>query len=193
MRSSMFIRGLEVVVTRIGKWATSIGVTSLAFASVLGVGTAASAAPPIGISGQFQEIGPDNFISVNPTPDFLYIGYDVHPIVFTGSLTGTSSSLEHTAERPNFTFETHNIETFSDVVVRDTSGNRVGEGGLVINFNATGYFTLNQDGSLGGALKGVWQIVSSSGGLAGLQGSGKVTGAPGSTTGYGTYAGTVHW
>ena len=160
--------------------------------------TAISAAPAgastqYQLSGSFAEIGPDNFVEVNPTPPSMYIGVDIHPIVFSGGLVGTATSTEHTTEHANGTFETHNTEAFDNVTVTADDGTVIGSGSLVINFNATGFFTLDSSGNvIDAGFTGVWQIVSAGGGLAGLQGSGKVTGVPGSTSGYGTYTGAVH-
>jgi hypothetical protein len=154
---------------------------------------AAGAATQHRISGSFLEEGPDDFVAVNPTPGFVYVGIDVHPIAFWGGLTGTATSTEHTAERSNGTFETHNIESFANVTVTADDGTVIGSGSLVINFNATGFFAFDNMGNVTDAgFTGAWQIVSAGGGLAGLQGSGTVTGIPGSIGGNGTYTGAVH-
>lgn len=168
-------------------------VTLAASATAAIAPAAAGAATQYQISGTFAELGPDNFVKVNPTPPSMYIGVDVHPIVFFGGLVGTATSTEHTTEHANGTFETHNIEAFDNVTVTADDGTVIGSGSLVINFNATGFFTLDSSGNvIDAGFSGVWQIVSAGGGLAGLQGSGKVTGVPGSTSGYGTYTGAVH-
>jgi hypothetical protein len=146
------------------------------------------------ISGAFQEIGPDNFTRVNPTSPNVSVTVDEHPIVFEGGLVGTSNSIEHTVGRSNLAFETHNIEVFDNVTVTTDSGALVGTGSLTINFNATGNFTVDDQGNLtGGAFTGTFEIVSGGGQLSGLHGRGTVVGVPGSTSGFGTYTGSVHF
>jgi hypothetical protein len=173
---------------------------ALLSACALAAGTTGLAAPAFAgspaktISGTFNEIGPDNFLRVNPTSSKVSVTVDVHPIVFAGGLTGTAASTEHTVGRSNLTFETHNIEAFDSVTVTATDGTVIGTGPLTVNFNATGNFTVDELGNLtGGAFTGTFEIVDAGGALSGLRGRGTVIGVPGSTSGYGTYTGSVHF
>lgn len=154
---------------------------------------AAGASTQYQVSGSLLEVGPDSILSVNPTPGLPFVGTDVHPVVFSGGLTGTAMSTEHTVERADGSFETRNIESFANVTVTADDGTVIGSGSLVIDFNATGYLTFDSSFNItGGAFTGVWQIVSAGGGLAGLQGSGTASGVPGTVGGHGTYLGAVH-
>jgi len=117
------------------------------------------------ISGTFSEIGPDNFVRLNPTPPNVFVGVDVHPIVFAGSLVGTATSTEHfDSNVVTGNFETHNTEAFDNVTLTADDGTVLGTGSVVFNFNAHGFFTYDSSGNVVNAgMTGVWQVVSASG------------------------------
>jgi hypothetical protein len=111
----------------------------------------------------------------------------VTPSCFSGGLSGTSISTEHTVLRPDLSFETHNSIDFTGTVTTN-DGTVLGTGTLLINFDATGSFVPDP-----GSFAAHFEIVGSGGGLAGLHGNGTVTGVPGVPGGNRTATGTVHF
>jgi hypothetical protein len=128
---------------------------------------------------------------VNGFPGTNEIQIFTHPIEVTGGLSGTGFDQERAwFDAHNFDFTSHDDVTwdpsssYGPMTVTCPDGT-TRTGGLEINFLATGNYIAN-------AFTATYQIVGSSGGLAGTTGSGKMTGEPGVPGGNGTYTGTVH-
>jgi hypothetical protein len=108
-----------------------------------------------------------------------------HPIFFDGNLTGVGDAQERVvAHNQNGTFEVHDRVAFQGTATC-TDGRVLGAGGLDFNFVATGSFVDN-------AFKAHFEVIGSSGGLAGTQGNGTISGVPGVPGGNGPYDGTLH-
>jgi hypothetical protein len=108
-----------------------------------------------------------------------------HPIFFDGNLTGVGNAQERVvAHNQNGAFEVHDRVAFQGTATC-TDGRVLGAGGLDINFVATGSFVTNQ-------FTAHFEVIGSSGGLAGTTGSGTVSGVPGVPGGNGPYDATLH-
>jgi hypothetical protein len=108
-----------------------------------------------------------------------------HPIVFDGNLTGVGDAKERVvAHNQNGAFEVHDRVAFQGTATC-ADGRVLGAGGLVINFVATGSFVTN-------SFTAHFEVIGSSGGLAGTHGNGTVSGVPGVPGGNGPYDGTLH-
>ncbi len=110
------------------------------------------------------------------------IGVFTHPIFFDGSLSGVGIAEERdVVHLQNDAIDVHARVAFTGTV-KCVDGRVLGAGGLVLNFNAVADST---------SFAAHFQVIRSSGGLAGTQGSGTVTGVPGVPGGNGPYDGTL--
>jgi hypothetical protein len=145
---------------------------------------AAQAAPACDIHGTILEgdlSGPENITVHGNT----VIDEFTHPIFFDGSMSGVGIAEERNViHLQNGTADVHARIAFTGVVTC-ADGRVLGTGGLEINFNATADFAAN-------SFTGHFQVIGSSGGLAGTNGNGTLSGVPGVPGGNGPYDGTLH-
>lgn len=166
-----------------------------ACALALPAGAQAASGTSCQVTGTMAELGPLNFLSQdirgNNEIDRL-----THPIALTGGISGTGFDQERSwASGVTGDFTTHDIVTFAsslgdpftDATV--TCGDKTLTGGLEVNFLGTGNGFANNGQ---GAFTAHFEIIGSSGDLAGTTGEGTMSGVPGYDSGYGTYVGTLH-
>jgi hypothetical protein len=108
-----------------------------------------------------------------------------HPIFFDGNLSGIGVA----EERQVFHVQNNTADVQAKIAFTGTAtcadGRVLGTGGLEFNFNARVSFVTN-------SFTGHFEVIGSSGGLAGTRGNGTVTGEPGVPGGNGPYDGTLH-
>lgn len=128
---------------------------------------------------------------VNGFPGTVDIQRFTHPLYITGGISGAAFDEERAwFQARTFDFTSHDVVTwgpgspYGDVTITCPDGT-TRSGGLVINFLATGNYLTN-------SFTAHFEIVGSSGGLAGTTGNGTMTGEPGVPGGNGTYTATIH-
>lgn len=167
--------------------ASIVAATALSTLTVFGyVATAAQAdpAPPCQIHGTVLEGDITTLQSVTVHGN-TEIDVFTHPIFFDGNLSGTGIAEERDVDH----LQNNTVDVQAKIAFTGTAtcadGRVLGTGGLEINFNARASFVTN-------SFTGTFEIIGSSGGLAGTHGDGTVTGVPGVPGGNGPYDGTLH-
>ena len=140
------------------------------------------------VEGDFTAIQRDSYVGNNEIVNFT------HPIYLTGGLSGTG--FDH--ERSWGSGVTGDFTSHSDVLFDPSTGygpitvhcadGTTRTGGLEINFLATGNFFAN--GGLGD-FNAHFDVVGSSGALAGTTGHGTMSGVPGVPGGNGDFSATL--
>jgi hypothetical protein len=159
-----------------------LGVVAAVLAcAVLPSAAQAASAPPCQVHGTILE-GDITAESVSFHGNTA-IGVFTHPIFFDGNLSGVGIAKERdVVHLQNDAIDVHARVAFTGSVTC-ADGRVLGAGGLVLNFNAIADFPTS--------FTAHFQVIGSSGGLAGTQGSGTVSGVPGVPGGNGPYDGTL--
>jgi len=129
-------------------------------------------------------------------PGTVEIVQFTHPITLTGGIAGVGFDQERAwAQYKTNDFTSHDKVAFDPAAGSGTPATTratvscpdgtTRTGGLTINFIATGNYAAN-------AFTAHFEVIGSSGGLAGTTGNGTVTGEPGVPGGNGPYSGTLH-
>jgi hypothetical protein len=108
-----------------------------------------------------------------------------HPVFLDGNLSGVGIA----EERNVFHVQSNTADVRAEIAFTGAAtcedGRVLGAGGLELKFNARVSFVTN-------SVTGDFEVIGSSGELAGTHGHGTVTGEPGIPGGKGRYDGTLH-
>jgi hypothetical protein len=158
-------------------------IAALASCALFTSAAQAASTPPCQIHGTILEgdVPGSEDISVHGN---TVIDQFTHPIFFDGNLSGVGIAEERNViHLQNNAVEVHARVAFTGSVTC-ADGRVLGAGGLELNFNATVDFPTS--------FAAHFQVIGSSGGLAGVHGNGTVSGVPGVPGGNGPYDGTLH-
>jgi hypothetical protein len=159
-------------------------VLTLAAAALAVLPAAAQAAPACHIHGTILE-GEITTIESEAAHGNTEVAVFTHPIFLDGNLSGVGIA----EERNVFHVQSNTADVQAKIAFTGTAtcddGRVLGTGGLDLNFNARVDFVTN-------SFTGHFEVIGSSGGLAGTHGHGTVSGEPGVPGGNGPYNGTLH-